>query len=104
MADLTDELIADSSNESDPVILELGKDIFEISENSDITSEQSTLEDSASEPEISYSGFSIGENKADFQFSEPDWDIESNIDTESLFGTNSNHNGIIVISSDEENI
>ncbi|OMJ15586.1 hypothetical protein AYI69_g8137 [Smittium culicis] len=86
MADLTEELIADSSNESDPVILELGKDIFEISENPEITSEQSTLEDSSSEPDNRIYGISIGENKADNQFSEPDWDIDSNFDTESLFG------------------
>ncbi|OMJ19113.1 hypothetical protein AYI69_g6751 [Smittium culicis] len=86
MADLTDELIADSSNKSDPVILELGKDIFEISENPVITSELSTLEDSSSEPDNRIYGISIGENKSDNQFSEPDWDIDSKFDTESLFG------------------
>ncbi|OMJ16471.1 hypothetical protein AYI69_g7831 [Smittium culicis] len=104
VAELTDELIADSSNESDPVILELGKDIFEISENSEITSEQSTLEDSSSEPDNRIYGISIGENKADFQFSEPDWDIDSNDDTESLFGASLIHDDIIDISSDVEHI
>ncbi|OMJ14753.1 hypothetical protein AYI70_g7696 [Smittium culicis] len=104
MTELTDELIADSSNESDPVILEIGKDIFEISENTEFNSEQTTLTDSSSDPEIGYNGLTIAESKSGNQFSEPDWDIDSNVDTKSLFGTSSIHDDIIVISSDEEHI
>ncbi|OMJ08800.1 hypothetical protein AYI70_g11318 [Smittium culicis] len=64
MTELTYELIVDFSNESDPVILQIGKDIFETFENTEFNSEQSTLTDSSSDPEIGYNGLKIAESKS----------------------------------------
>ncbi|OMJ16072.1 hypothetical protein AYI70_g6838 [Smittium culicis] len=81
MTELTDELISDKFN-----------------------SEESPVNNSSSKPVNIIDDISIGGINAGNQFYEPDWDIDSNVDTESLFGSSAVQNNTIVIFSDEENI